>query len=150
MQRDCPYITAQALVGGGRYPTKVPFRREARKLPLEWIVDSPTRAPRFSLQLPVHYRPLGGSAWSDGITENISRSGVLFRTATILEINTPIEMRVVLPIGTSPERFTEVVCTGRVLRTVGVSGADARPGLAAAITDYRLEPPERDTNREDE
>jgi PilZ domain-containing protein len=108
-------------------------------------VATPTRAPRFSLQLPVHYRPVGRSEWSDGTTENISRSGLLFRTAAIVEVDTPIEMRVVLPVGRSPELFAEVVCTGRVVRTVGASGADTRPGVAAAITEYRLEPGKRET-----
>src|SRR5580700_886196 len=40
---------------------------------------SPFRAQRFNLHLPLKYRPLGEPDWRDGTTENISRSGMLFR-----------------------------------------------------------------------
>ena len=45
------------------------------------VTTTPTRAPRFSLRLPIRYRTVGEPAWHDGTTENISRSGVLFRGA---------------------------------------------------------------------
>jgi hypothetical protein len=98
------------------------------------VDQGPARARRFSLRLPVRYRPVGKTGWSEGTTENISRSGVLFRTAEILEVDTPIEMRVALPVGSLPE----MVCTGRIVRTVSPSGYEGRPGVAAAITHYRL------------
>ena len=40
---------------------------------------SPFRAQRFNLQLPLKYRPIGEDDWRAGTTENISRSGMLFR-----------------------------------------------------------------------
>jgi hypothetical protein len=54
-------------------------------------------------------------------------------------------MRVVLPVGISADEFAEVLCTGRVVRTVESSGAQMQPGLAAAITEYRLRPAAPDT-----
>jgi hypothetical protein len=98
------------------------------------------RAIRFKLQLPVRYRPVGRSEWQEGTTENISHTGLLFRTAEIVDVNTPIEMRVVLPVGISADEFAEVYCAGRVVRTVQDSGAPIQSGLAAAITEYRLLP----------
>jgi hypothetical protein len=86
------------------------------------------------------YRPMGEGEWREGITENISRSGVLFRAPDLLAPDTPIEMRVALPVGASPDLFSEVVCSGRLVRTVSAAGAERRPALAAAITDYRLQP----------
>ena len=86
------------------------------------------------------YRPLGQAGWREGTTENISRSGVLFRAPDLLDLNTPIEMRVALPVGPSPERFPEVLCHGRIVRTIDGSADEGRPGLAAKITDYRLMP----------
>ncbi len=100
----------------------------------------PVRALRFALQLAIKFRPEGQAGWREGTTENISRSGVLFRAPDLLELNTRIEMRVALPIGASPEHFPEVFCTGRIVRTIGISCDGQRPGLAAAITDYRLGP----------
>ena len=38
------------------------------------------RAPRYTLQIPLRYRQAGDPSWREGRSENISRSGVLFRT----------------------------------------------------------------------
>jgi hypothetical protein len=86
----------------------------------------------------VRYRPVGNTRWFEGTTENISRSGVLFRTAEMLDVDTPIEMRVALPVGTPPDFLPEVICSARIVRTVSPSGYERRSGLAAAITHYRL------------
>ena len=99
-----------------------------------------TRAPRFGLHLTMKYRAVGQTRWQKGTTENISRSGVLFQAADLLDVNTPIEMRVALPIGDSAERFSEVLCTGRIVRIATRPGEQEHPALAAAITDYRLQP----------
>jgi hypothetical protein len=93
------------------------------------------------------YRPLGQAVWREGTTENISRSGVLFRAPDLLDLNTPIEMRVALPVGPSPERFPEVLCRGRIVRTMDVSADEPRPALAAEITDYHLMPAKIDTRK---
>src|SRR5215813_4306965 len=39
----------------------------------------PARAQRFQLHLPLKYRRLGEKIWHEGTTENISRSGMLFK-----------------------------------------------------------------------
>jgi hypothetical protein len=100
----------------------------------------PARAPRFALRLAMKYRPVGQASWREATTENISRSGVLFRAPELLELDTPIEMRVALPIGASPDLFSEVICSGRIVRSVSDAGPEMRPALAAAITDSRLQP----------
>jgi hypothetical protein len=102
------------------------------------VVES-TRAHRFSLQLPMKYRPVGHTGWREGTTENISRSGVLFRAPDLLEPNTSVEMRVALPVGPTPELFPQVLCTGRIVRTVGISSNEPYPALAASIIGYRLQ-----------
>jgi hypothetical protein len=85
------------------------------------------------------YRTAGQVDWQDAITENISRSGVLFRAEGLLDLNSSIEMRVALPVGPSPERFPEVLCSGRVVRAVDRSSQQPRPAIAAAITSYHFE-----------
>jgi hypothetical protein len=85
------------------------------------------------------YRPVGQASWREGTTENISRSGVLFRAPELLDLDTPIEMRVALPIGASPDLFSEVICSGRIVRTLSGAGLEKRPALAAAITESRLQ-----------
>jgi hypothetical protein len=52
------------------------------------------RAPRFRVEVPLRYRPLGSTRWQVGRIENISRSGVLFRAPDPMEVNTRLEMSV--------------------------------------------------------
>ena len=95
------------------------------------------RARRFPLGLALRYRCVGDPEWHEGLTENISRSGVLFRTTHIFDIDTPLEMSFTLPAG----RVAPAVnCQGRVVRTVLPARAQAPPGMAASILDYEFVP----------
>lgn len=96
------------------------------------------RALRYNLQLAVRFRPAGDSAWRDGTTQNVSSSGVLFRATTPLAANTPVELRLALPIGPAPDAFSEVICNGRIVRTVAPSPADTQTGIAVEISEYKL------------
>ena len=103
-----------------------------------------TRAPRYPLRIPLRYRQSGEQLWHEGRTENISRSGVLFRTDHLMPLQTPIEMLLALPaeVGGGEDAAT-VICRGRVVRTEPVTGEDvaaddARPAVAATIAGYRL------------
>lgn len=80
----------------------------------------------------------GETGWRDGTTENISRSGVLFRTEGALRVDTPIEMRLVLPVGGEVQQLPELFCSGHIVRTVVDPRKDQRPAFAAAITRYRI------------
>src|SRR6476659_2320502 len=53
---------------------------------------SPCRAKRFNLHLPLKYRLLGENDWRTGNTENISRSGMLFRETAALSPNAQLEI----------------------------------------------------------
>ena len=64
------------------------------------------------------------------MTQNISSSGVLFQVDELLPIEADLELRLQLPNVGAPGR-AEVVCRGRVVRTVEPS--DDCPWLAAAI-----------------
>ena len=93
------------------------------------------RAQRFTLPLPLRYRPVGAAQWREGRIENISRSGVLFWTEHPLEVDTRLEMSFMLPvIDTAPC----IVCRGRIVRTVPPQEQQAPSGLAAAFSSYRF------------
>jgi hypothetical protein len=101
-----------------------------------------TRAPRYRLRIPLRYRSAGDSQWRDGRTENISRSGVLFRTDRLMPPQTRIEIVLALPaeVGGGDEAAT-VICRGRIVRTeVRAGDADDDEGLvvAATIAGYRI------------
>jgi PilZ domain-containing protein len=95
------------------------------------------RAPRFPLTLPVRYRSLGASEWHVGQTQNISRSGVLVRAEDGVDVDTPVELRVELPVTfASGSDSAEIWCRGRVVRTVCQSSEWEQPGYAIAIEEY--------------
>jgi hypothetical protein len=96
------------------------------------------RAPRFPLTLPIRCRRAGDESWIEGVTINISRSGVLFRTSEPLDVNTRIEMRIAL--GETRARRGELKCDGHVVRIESVDSA--MRSTAAAFSRSNLRPRE--------
>lgn len=85
------------------------------------------RARRFPLTLPIRCRRAGDDEWLEGVTINISKSGVLFRVSEPLDVDTRVEMRIVL--GDSPARVGELRCDGHIVR---IASDDATTPLMAA------------------
>jgi hypothetical protein len=103
------------------------------------------RAPRFPLHLSVRYRRIGDPEWLRGETENISRSGILIRGEDPLEVDASVELLVVLDVRSTESDGGEVLCSGRVVRTVSPSDEYACPGSAVAIDQYNFLPPDTDS-----
>ena len=100
---------------------------------------SPFRAQRFKLQLPLKYRPIGEDGWREGTTENISRSGMLFRAEEMIPANVQLEINLVLPAEIAGLSAAEVVCRGEVVRTVDAETPSMNPALAAKILQYHFQ-----------
>jgi hypothetical protein len=100
--------------------------------------DLAPRARRFEIRIPVRYRLSGTEEWRDGRTENISRSGVLFRTDHLMPPQTPIEVLMALPAEVGGRGAATVLWRGRTVRTEPPRPEDPRPAVAAAIAGYRL------------
>jgi len=101
----------------------------------------PFRARRFNLHLPLRYRPVGEKTWRPGTTENISRSGLLFRANETLQPNSQLEINLVLPVEIGGIAATEVVCRGEVVRSEGSKPNEVgkvSPALAAKILQYHF------------
>src|SRR6266550_1589822 len=96
------------------------------------------RAPRYSIRTTMLYRLPSNKQWRKGRTENISRSGVLFRTDHQMSLETAIEMLLALPVEVAGGRNASVICRGRVVRMQGVPDDDTERAVAATITNYRL------------
>jgi len=62
-------------------------------------VQSKQRARRFLIQTRLRYRVKLERTWREGKTENMSRSGLLFRTEFVVKPTTKIELSMVLPSG---------------------------------------------------
>jgi hypothetical protein len=59
------------------------------------IHDS-ARAVRTSLSAPIRFRAAGAEEWKEGVTCNISRSGILIQSSAKLPAETPIEITFML------------------------------------------------------
>jgi len=90
------------------------------------------RARRFPLTLPIRCRRAGDAGWLEGVTINISKSGVLFRVSEPLDVDTRVEMSIVL--GESPARAAELRCDGHIVR---IESGDST-SMAAAFSRYNL------------
>jgi hypothetical protein len=95
------------------------------------------RARRFAIKTPIHYREAGGTRWFDGTTENISWSGVLFRTDQVLELKTAIQMSFSLPVSMCSDTPGQIHCRGAVVRLVP-NAESSGTTVAATIRSYRL------------
>lgn len=90
------------------------------------------RAPRFPLQLPVQYRPVGQLEWHTAETANVSASGVLVQASVAPEVDTPLEFRLILPPRPSAARHAHVSGRGHVVRQVSPEEGQ-QDGFALAI-----------------
>lgn len=97
------------------------------------------RARRFNLHLPLRYRLLGEKGWRIGTTENISRSGLLFRAQDLLQPSAQLEISLVLPAEIAGLSATEVVCRGEIVRSMGAQAPGVNPALAAKILQYHFQ-----------
>ena len=93
------------------------------------------RAPRFPLEFPLRYRSHGSRPWIVGTTENIGRSGVLFRADRMVDVATDVEIQVTLVWEGGRSNLR---CSGRVVRAE--QGVAQPSRLAVAFLDSELEP----------
>jgi two-component system, cell cycle sensor histidine kinase and response regulator CckA len=97
------------------------------------------RAQRFNFHLPLKYRLFGENDWREGTTENISRSGMLFRAEELIAPNAQLEINLVLPAEIGGLSAAEVVCRGEIVRTVEPDSPTVSPALAAKILQYHFQ-----------
>jgi hypothetical protein len=87
------------------------------------------RAKRYPMWVPLRYRQRGEDEWREAVTENISRTGVLFRAAQPVAVDASIEILIAPPAEIFDETDGPFVCHGRVVRT---DPREAHEWLAAA------------------
>jgi hypothetical protein len=96
------------------------------------------RARRYEIATSIRFQVGGANGWVEGTLENISVSGVLLCTDQPLEVNTPIEMRFILPVELVGECAAEVICRGVVVRSSAADGSEGAVKVAAKIVSSRF------------
>ncbi len=87
------------------------------------------------------FRRVGDTEWQQGLTANVSRTGVLFTTQTTMQPHTALEMRMMFPAEIVGKGGGQVVCRGEVIRAES-SVLREPQALAATIGSFRMLPGE--------
>ncbi len=102
------------------------------------------RERRLRHCVPVQFRIQGRDEWIEGVTENISRSGVLFRSSSPLEVGSSLELKLEMPHELTGEEDAHVLCEGALVRVEVVPATRKKdlPSflLACTITLYTFAP----------
>jgi len=96
------------------------------------------RARRLRLDVPVRYRAKGQAFWREGVMENLSQSGVLFKCEEGLPKNSLVEMIFEMPEEISGQKNSSVLCQGKIIRCYLETKSDESTALAASVLDYKF------------
>ena len=96
------------------------------------------RPQRFPIRTPFRYRESGGAGWRQGMTIDISRTGVLFYAECELPLRTILEMQIGFPREMTGCIPGIVLCCGSIVRAEPAGLHKNRPILAAIISNYRF------------
>jgi len=83
---------------------------------------------------------LGNPTWLEGTTENVSHSGVLFQSPWALSLDTPLELRLQVPLGGKSTNPAEICSKGVVVRVEQRQLPETPIALAVAMRDPRIIP----------
>ncbi len=100
------------------------------------------RERRLRHRVDLRFRVAGSDEWMEGVTENISRSGLLFRSASPIEVGSSLELNFEMPHEVTGDDDAQVVCEGSLLRVEAVAPTrkNQQPTflMACAITQYKF------------
>ncbi|MEO6966353.1 MAG: PilZ domain-containing protein [Acidobacteriaceae bacterium] len=97
-----------------------------------------TRARRYTIGTKIQYRVRGERRWYEGMTENISVSGILLWADHLVKPKTAVEMKFVLPVELSGERAAELFCRGVVVRSSKSNAPISSVAIASTIASSRF------------
>lgn len=122
---------------------KGPNRQHARQKPT-W---SP-RARRLKLEnREMKFRERGSNEWLAGTVENISNSGILFRTEQPMRENAAVEIILEMPKEITGQEQSMVLCSCTVVRTELPEVEGSPKAFGAVLWEYRFLHEHRDRKR---
>lgn len=77
-----------------------------------------------------------GDVWHEGVTENISRTGVLIRAAQVAPLGAEVDIILTVPSGILSELDGEIICAGGVVRLVPEADGQS-PGFGVVFRKCR-------------
>ena len=101
------------------------------------------RERRISWQAEIQYRVFHAEGWLQGLVENISRSGLMFRSQVKFERGTSLSMVLEMPEQITGNEASRVFATGEVARCMSSPHGHL---VAVKIKDYRFlySPPDQE------
>ena len=105
------------------------------------VIDEVPRARRYQVAFAIRYRQRKQRRWQNGLTQNVSATGVLFGEAARearLQLDASLEMELTIPSDLPGGVATRIFCSGRVARIVDAGIVDWPRIVAATIAKYRL------------
>jgi hypothetical protein len=102
------------------------------------------RERRLRHKVPMLFRAAGSQEWIEAESENVSRSGLLFRSATQLSVGTKVEVIIDMPKELTGEEDARVVCEGGIVRVEAVpvtrKNREESYLIACTIAEYKFAP----------
>jgi hypothetical protein len=112
---------------------------------VKWEKTRVARPRRLTLQTPVRYRTKGLGRWLEGLTENLSHSGVLLHGPQQLSECTLVELILEMPEQISGQKNSMVLCQARIVRHAEVQESNSQAWqLLFSTTDSCLEVKQRE------
>ena len=96
------------------------------------------RERRLRHEVTLQFRIAGSKMWHEGTTENISRSGVLFRADETLPENARVEMVFEMPKELTGDEAAPVLCKGMVARVTESQKEPTVYHIACGVSDYEF------------
>jgi hypothetical protein len=92
---------------------------------------------RVNVRVPLRFRTLNNpnSVEQNAESENISQRGVYFETAVPLNVGTPVELSLRMPLEVAGKSSSDVKCVARVVH-IRPSTLSGRPGVGLHIERY--------------
>lgn len=107
------------------------------------------RERRLRHCVSVLFRIPGSDEWIEGVTENISRSGILFRSPSPLEVGCSMELILEMPPELTGNEAALVVCEGSLVRVEPVPPPRKKEQpsflMACTIAEYKFAPSSEQT-----
>ena len=112
------------------------------------------RERRLRHSVAISFRVAGSDTWMEGTTENISRSGLLFRSTAHLEPGSNLELMFEMPHELTGEHDAHVLCHGSLVRVDPVPVTRKQKEtfymMACSIAHYKFVPNRVELPLEDE